>query len=147
MEIWKPIEGYSGRYEVSNYGNVKRVSHETKAKDGTIKTFKEELKKQGTDKDGYKTVMLYIGRNRKLFKVHRLVALAFIDNPNNLPMVNHKDENKANNHISNLEWCNCLYNNNYGTRNKRLSESRKGRKRNDLSRDKKTGQFIRKGTK
>ena len=145
MEIWKPIEGYSGRYEVSNYGNVKRVSHETKAKDGTIKAFKEELKKQGTDKDGYKTVMLYIGRNRKLFKVHRLVALAFIDNPNNLPMVNHKDENKANNHISNLEWCSCLYNNNYGTRNKRLSKSKKGKKRNDLLRNKETGRFIRKG--
>lgn len=144
MEIWKSIDGYNGLYEVSNFGNVKRVSHKTKLKNGAIRTFDEKLKKQGTDKDGYKTVMLYIGRNKKLFKVHRLVALAFIDNPNNLPMINHKDENKANNNINNLEWCDVLYNNNYGTRNKRLSESKKGKKRTNITKDKKTGRFIRK---
>lgn len=144
MEIWKSIDGYNGLYEVSTFGNVKRVSHKTKLKNGAIRTFNEKLKKQGTDKDGYKTVMLYIGRNKKLFKVHRLVALAFIDNPNNLPMINHKDENKANNNINNLEWCDVLYNNNYGTRNKRLSESKKGKKRTNITKDKKTGRFIRK---
>ena len=61
--------------------------------------------------------------------MHRLVAIAFIPNPNNLPQVNHKDEDKSNNHVDNLEWCSRNYNINYGTRNKRCSEKMKGRKK------------------
>lgn len=120
MEIWRDIKGYEGRYQVSSKGKIKRVKHATKNK-----IFPERLKKTGIDKDGYITVMLYNGRNKKLCKVHRLVGEAFIENPHNKPMINHIDENRSNNNVENLEWCDCIYNNNYGTRNKRLSESKR----------------------
>lgn len=73
------------------------------------------------DEKGYYRVIFYNNGNRKHFQVHRLVALLFLENPNNFPDVNHKDENKNNNDVSNLEWCNKQYNNDYGTRNQRIS--------------------------
>ena len=75
--------------------------------------------------NGYLGVCLSNDKERKKFYVHRLVAQTFIPNPNNLPQVNHKDENKQNNHVSNLEWCTSKYNNNYGTRTQRMVETRK----------------------
>ena len=72
---------------------------------------------------GYLQVMLYKDGKHKNFRVHRLVAEAFIPNPNNLPYINHKDEDKHNNSIDNLEWCDRKYNNNYGTRNERMRKS------------------------
>ena len=79
--------------------------------------------KQRTDKKGYKFVNLYKEKHMYSVKVHRLVAEAFIPNPNNYPQVNHKDENKSNNNVENLEWCTNEYNHNYGTRNERAAKS------------------------
>ena len=106
-EIWRPIEGTNGYYEVSNYGRV--MSHCNYG--GTT----NRILKQKTDKDGYAVVHLRKEIN-KYKKVHRLVAEAFIPNPNGFCMINHKDENKGNNHAQNLEWCDAQYNNTYGHR-------------------------------
>lgn len=90
-EIWKVIEGWE-RYEVSNKGRIR--NSET-----------EMILKIRPDKEGYLMVTLSINNVRTTKKVHRLVAGAFIENPNKLPQVNHKDGNHANNNVENLEWC------------------------------------------
>lgn len=118
-EIWKDIINYEGKYEVSNLGRVRSLSYNGT---GEIK-----LLKQGTDKKGYKRVGLCKNGKTKHYYVHRLVAITFIPNPDDLSIVNHKDENPANNNVNNLEWCTSEYNNNYGTRNERASESHKGK--------------------
>lgn len=105
-EIWKDIEGYEGLYQISSLGQVKSL----KDKYGNSR---EKILKQ--DKNVYLQITLYKNGKKKTFLVHRLVAITFIDNPNNLPMVNHKDENKENNCVDNLEWCNARYNLTYGT--------------------------------
>lgn len=112
-EIWKDIEGYEGLYQVSNFGNV--YSFLTKKK-----------LKPGNDK-GYLKVNLSKQKKVKQFTMHRLVAKAFIPNPNNYPIINHKDENPSNNHVNNLEWCDYRYNNNYGTMKERISKTLKGK--------------------
>ena len=112
MEIYKDIEGYKG-YKISNYGNVK-----------SLKFGKEKILKQTKNKKGYLYVCLYKDGKVKHYKVHRLVAQTFIPNTNNYQQVNHKDEDKQNNHVTNLEWCTSEYNNNYGTHNKRSALSR-----------------------
>lgn len=112
MEIWKDVRGYEGTYQVSDKGNVRSLPISTKTK-----RFSGKELTQMIDCVGYKVVNL----SRKTYKVHRLVAEAFLDNPNGYPQVNHKDENKTNNDANNLEWCTAEYNNNYGTRNKRIS--------------------------
>ena len=81
-----------------------------------------------TNNDGYKMVTIYSDNKRINQLIHRLVAKAFLPNPNNLPIVNHKDENPTNNNVENLEWCTQQQNCNYGTHNKKLSQSQKGRK-------------------
>ena len=96
-EIWKPIEWTEGGYEVSNLGRVRSM----KQYYGVI----ARIMPATTQKKGYKAVMFHINGKAKCAKVHRLVAEAFIPNPDNLPEVNHKDGNKGNNHVSNLEWC------------------------------------------
>ena len=88
----------------------------------------ESIRIPTKDYKGYLRLNLCKEGKQKPFKVHRLVAQAFIPNPNNFPQVNHKDENKENNCITNLEWCTNEYNHNYGTRNKRVAEKQKGRK-------------------
>lgn len=117
---WKDIEGYEGLYQVSNTGKVRSLNYN--------KTGQKKILKLGIEKRGYKHVTLYKNNKRKIFKVHRLVAQAFISNPNNYPCVNHKDENPSNNHVSNLEFCTVAYNNSYGTRLERMSAKNKGRK-------------------
>lgn len=116
-EEWKPIENYEDLYWVSNLGNVK-----SKRKD----------KKLSVNIDGYYVVNLSKNGKTKTFTVHRLVAQAFSSNPYNLPQVNHKDENKLNNNVDNLEWCNSNYNHNYGTRNKRTGITQRNNSRSKV---------------
>lgn len=113
-EIWKDIVGYEGLYQVSNMGRVKSLGN-----DGARK---EKILKPITNGQGYLLVCLCKDGKTKNFRIHRLVALHFIPNPNNLPTVNHLDEDKNNNCVTNLEWCSSEYNHNYGTRNQRVSE-------------------------
>lgn len=124
MEEWRDIPEYEGLYQVSNLGRIRSL------KDCHGKNRKLILKER-TDKDDYKRVHLFKNGKGKHYGVHRLVAIAFIPNPDNLPEVNHKDENPSNNNVENLEWCTREYNNNYGSRNKRarekISKSMKGR--------------------
>ena len=117
MQIeWQDIAGYIGVYQVSNTGDIKSLDR--------INEYgyhlKERVLKQTTDKNGYKRVYLTKHAKTKSFIVSRLVAQAFIPNPNHLPEVNHKDENKSNNRVNNLEWCTHKYNSNYGTRTARI---------------------------
>lgn len=123
MEEWRGISEYDGLYEVSNFGRVKRLARELT--DG--RKIKEKIMANVKDKDGYLTIVLYKNKKAKGFKVHRIVAKAFIPNPDNMPVVNHKDEDKTNNHVSNLEWCSYVYNNNYGTKKDRIAETLLGR--------------------
>lgn len=109
-EIWKDIKGFEGLYQVSNLGNVK--SFRQSSKYGKPKEF---LLKPSVANTGYCQITLYGNGSRKKFLIHRLVAEAFLENPDNLPNVNHKDENRTNNHVENLEWCTTAYNNRYGT--------------------------------
>ena len=110
MEEWKNIIGYEGLYEVSNMGNVRNVRR------NTLLRFSKN--------QGYIQVYLYKNGIRTGFKVHRLVALTFIPNPDNLPQVNHKDEDKTNNSVDNLEWCDHKYNINYGHRTENAINTR-----------------------
>ena len=116
-EEWRDIEGYEGLYQVSNLSRVRSLNYN---KTGQIKELSYAKRR------GYLGVTLYKNGKPKTFTVHRLVARMFIPNPNNYPQVNHKDENKINNNVSNLEWCTVLYNNCYGTRLKRVSDKNKG---------------------
>ena len=123
FELWKDIKGFEGLYQVSTLGRVRSLD---KYIDAKIKNVDKVLKrgkilKPYYGKDGYLRVHLCKNGKRTRFLVHRLVAEAFISNPDNLPCVNHKDEDKTNNYPCNLEWCTYKYNTNYGTRNKRAS--------------------------
>lgn len=122
MEIWKDIKGYEGLYQVSSEGRVKSLERKTQHR-GRLITIKERLLKQSLDTKGYLMAHLYKNGIDNTLKVHRLVAEAFIDNPDNLPQVNHKSEDKTLNSVENLEWCDTKYNINYGTHNERVAKS------------------------
>lgn len=110
-EIWKDINGYEGKYQISNYGRVKSIKRPT----NNQYCREDYLLKQKVSRTGYYSVGLSDEcKKQKWFLVHRLVATAFIPNPNNLPQVNHKDENPSQNCVWNLEWCDSKYNNSYG---------------------------------
>lgn len=110
-EIWKPIEGYEGLYEVSSYGRVKRLGGYDRFNRKKV----SKILKLSYNNSGYYIVHLWKNGFRKSKLLHRLVAETFIPNIDNLPQVNHKDENKSNNRVDNLEWCTAKYNSNYGT--------------------------------
>ena len=114
-EIWKDIQGYEGLYQVSNYGRVKSL-HKG-----------ERILTLGRTTRGYSGITLYKHGKLQPFSVHRLVAMAFIPNPHNLPMVNHKDECRTNNNVENLEWCDSLYNSRYGNCRKKISAALLGK--------------------
>ena len=119
-EVWKYVAGYEGLYQVSNKGNVYRV-YRTRVlgrKRGG------RMLKPGYTSRGYLQVGLSKNGKSKTRTVHRLVAEAFIPNPNGLPQVNHRDEDKDNNNVENLEWCDSKYNINYGTRSERFARTR-----------------------
>ena len=109
-EIYKDIPGYEGLYQISNLGNVKSLK-------------RNKILAKNNNGNGYLYANLSKDGQVKNHYIHRLVAITFIDNPNRLPQINHKDENKANNCVDNLEWCGADYNNKYGTRTKRASEN------------------------
>ena len=109
-EIWCPVKNYESLYEVSDQGRVKSIGYG-----------KERILSPGKLQNGYLRVNLCKNGERKNLLVHRLVAQAFIPNPDNLPEVNHKDEDKDNNSVQNLEWCDRKYNINYGNRNQMVS--------------------------
>lgn len=110
-EVFKDIKDYEGIYQISNFGRIKSLHNYRKNN-----ILKPKIKK------GYYQIGLRKNNKRKWYSVHRLVAQTFLPNENNLPQVNHKDENKLNNNVNNLEWCSASYNNCYGTRIKRVQE-------------------------
>jgi hypothetical protein len=125
MEKWKTIENFDN-YEISSSGRVRSIEHIVHRKNGRPMTVSSTILKPYKDKKGYLHIGLRSNDNvlRKV-QIHRLVAQAFLSNPLNLPCVNHKDENKSNNAIENLEWCTIKYNNNFGNRNNMISSSNK----------------------
>lgn len=111
-EKWKPIVNFP-HYEVSNTGKVKRIKSIITNKFGIKHIVPERILSQCKDTYGYLYVTLCENCKPKKIAVHRIVALTFIDNPNNYYIVNHKDKNPKNNKVDNLEWCNHTYNANY----------------------------------
>lgn len=114
-EEWRPVVGAEEDYIVSNLGNVASLNYNHT---GECRLLKQNLSR------GYQRVAIVKNGKYLSVKVHRLVAEAFIPNPEGLPQVNHKDEDKTNNAVWNLEWCDCHYNINYGTGLKRRSKAR-----------------------
>lgn len=120
-EEWRPVKGFEGIYEVSNLGRVRGIDRKIVLKTGRVMPWKGRERKKVLDHRGYLRVMLSNGEKREHSRlVHRMVAEAFIPNPGNLPEVNHKDENKTNNRVDNLEWCTHRANSRYGSRGARI---------------------------
>lgn len=128
-EDWKDIKGYEGYYQISNMGNIRSVDkYVVNNKNGSLAFKKGKPLKPQKQNSGYLYISLSREDKRKNFLIHRLVAEAFIPNPDKLEQVNHKDENKHNNNIENLEWCTQAYNLNYGTAIERRVSKLIGRK-------------------
>ena len=127
-EIWHDIEGYEGLYQISNKGRVK-----------SLKCGKERIRTPVISNSGYLNIILYKNTEAQHRLVHRLVAEAFIPNLENKPQINHKDENKLNNCVDNLEWVTAKENINHGTRNERAGYSRS----KPILQYSKSGDFIR----
>lgn len=115
-EIWKDIDGYEGLYQISDKRRIKSLDYR--------RTGEERVLKPRKTKDGYLHVGLCKEGKIKFYLIHRLIAQTFLENPEGLPEINHKDEDKTNNCAENLEWCSHQYNNNYGTRIERISKSK-----------------------
>lgn len=122
-EIWKPVKDFEGYYEVSDQGRVRSVDRFVLDKGGRLQFKKGTIMKYRPDRQGYLVIALCRNRHYLHKCVHTLVAEAFIPNPDNLPQVNHKDEDKSNNVVTNLEWCTSKYNANYGNRNQKVIET------------------------
>lgn len=122
-EVWKKIP-YSDEYEVSNYGRIRHM-YENRYDINTkkIKKIKKIKYLKPIKRCGYERIRIYENRNKfKTYQVHKLVAEAFIPNPNNYPIINHKDFNRSNNHVDNLEWCTYSYNRLYRRENVNITK-------------------------
>lgn len=117
IEEWRDVVGYEGIYQVSNLGSVRSLLFN-----------KTKILKQGCATNGYLFVNLWKNKKARPHRIHRLVAEAFLPNPNNLPCVNHKDETRDNNILENLEWCSYSYNLSYGSRAEKCIATRNARK-------------------
>ncbi len=115
MEKWRPVKGYEGLYEVSDAGRVRSLDA-VRPCGKSVRFSKGRTLRIQKSSNGYRQVVLSKEGNSRYFRVHRLVAEAFLDNPYGLPEVNHIDEDKTNNAVSNLEWCTHQYNNSYGSK-------------------------------
>lgn len=147
IEIWRDIKDYEGLYQVSNFGRVKSLNYNH--------TGQEQILKPNKNKDGYLVVGLHKNGKSKQFRVHRLVGMAFADlvdwvedakgKPFSELEINHKKEmEKANNHVSNLEWCDRKYNNKYGTHNERMAKTKtNGKKSKPVYQFTLDGEFVR----
>lgn len=123
-EEWRDIPGYEGLYQASNLGRVKSLARsmvESHKDTRYVRSYPERILSQGDDGNGYKLCWLSIGGKGKSIRTRRLIALAFLPNPSSLPEVNHKDRNRSNNCVENLEWCTRLYNCHYGGAITRMS--------------------------
>ena len=129
QEKWREVPGYEKMYEVSNFGRVRSLDRFVPGKHENLAKIKGKVLTPIKNKGGYLRVNLCNEYGHKAMFVHRLVAQAFIENPEGFSDVNHKDENPTNNCLSNLEWCSAKYNANYGTRNERVSRSNRGRRK------------------
>lgn len=109
MEVWKDIPEYEGKYQASSLGRVRSVAS-------------GKIMSSNRNNGDYIVVNLYKNKKKKSFLVHRLIAKTFISNPERLPVVNHKNENKQDNRVCNLEWCSASYNSSYGSRKKKQAE-------------------------
>lgn len=124
IEIWKDVRGFEESYQVSNLGNVRSKNRIVIYSNGRKRKYYGQPLKKQIATNGYEIVDFLRNKSSKKKLVHRLVAEAFIPNPNKLPEVNHLDEDKLNNNVSNLEWCSVKDNRNYGTRNIRAAMSK-----------------------
>lgn len=123
-EIWKPVVGLENRYMISSLGRVKRLAYDVTDSMGRHTHHHDKLMKVRIgSRTGYPQVNLWVGEKNKPFSIHRLIAEAFIPNPNNYPCVNHIDEDRSNSVLGNLEWCTYEYNCTYGTARKKRRES------------------------
>ena len=120
-EIWKDAVGFEDTLQVSNLGRIRRKAFNHTIFNGVNSFRKAHIVKPQLRKGGYYHITIHCKGKVRLMLVHRLVAMAFIPNPHNLPQVNHKDENPSNNCVDNLEWCDQKYNSNYGTNGQRIS--------------------------
>lgn len=120
MEEWRDVVGFEGIYQVSNQGRVRSVDRI----DSAGKRQRGKLKRTKTNNRGYHQVHLYKNNIVNYLLLHRLVAAAFIENPSELPQVNHIDEDKDNNRADNLEWCDNMYNRHHGTGIQRMAQNR-----------------------
>ena len=146
MEIWKDIAEYEGLYQVSNKGRVKSLERKVwNSGNQSYQTIKEKILKPCKNSDGYLLLNLYKDGQRRPYFIHRLVADTFIPNPNEYKEVNHIDENKENNNVSNLEWVTRKENINHGTRNERIAKTltnRKDRSKPVVGTHKETGLVV-----
>lgn len=122
IEYWMDVDEYEGLYEVSSLGKVRSKDRIIEYSNGSIHRMKGRMLKPATSKKGYLRVALSKDSKMKSYTVHRLVAQAFIDNPYGLKEINHKNEDKTDNRVENLEWCDSKYNNNYGSRIEKVSK-------------------------
>lgn len=139
MECWRWVPGYEGWYQVSTRGRVRSVGRWVVYADGRRQFYRGRILRPGRDNLGYLRVMLSRDGKPRNFLIHRLVAMAWLDNPEGKPEVNHLDENPSNPDVFNLSWASAKENSNWGTRTKRSAASRS---KAVLALDPKTGEVV-----